>query len=146
MWRTHPLTLERFSSVVLAVGDLEAAVQTYVDAFQAVPLATTTDPDLQADVQVLQLGDCLLEIAQPHTPGSDLGRHVAAWGNMVYGLRFVVRDLDAAQRWLEGNGVRTKRLREELLVTDPEDTHGAPMFFGTEDARTHPPADAQQQH
>ncbi|MGY1772447.1 VOC family protein [Blastococcus sp. SYSU D00813] len=145
MWRTHPLTLERFSAVVLAVADLDAAVRTYVDAFQAVPLATTSDPDLRADVQVLQLGDCLLEITQPGDADSDLGRHVARWGNMVYGLRFVVRDLDAAQRWLEGNGVRTKRLRDELLVTDPEDTHGATMFFGTEHTPAGSPAAPQAQ-
>ncbi|SEP23453.1 VOC family protein [Trujillonella endophytica] len=143
MWRTHPSTLESFSSVVLAVGDLDSAVQTYVDALQAVPLASGSDPELDTDFQVLQLGDCLLEIVQPRSADSDLGRHVATWGNMIYALRFLVRDLDAATSWLEGNGVRTKRIGDDLLVTDPEDSHGAPMFFGTRhasDIRTAPPA------
>jgi catechol 2,3-dioxygenase-like lactoylglutathione lyase family enzyme len=131
MWRTHPLTLECLSSVVLAVEDLAAAVGTYVDALQAVPLASGTDPDLDADFQVLQLGDCLLEIVQPRSADSDLGRHVARWGNMIYGLRFLVRDVDAAQRWLTHNDVRTIRIRDDLLVTHPDDSHGAPLFFGT---------------
>lgn len=134
MWRTHPSTLAGFSSVVLAVRDLAAAVQTYVDALQAVPLASGTDPELDTDFQVLQLGDCLLEIVRPRSPDSELGQHVATWGNMIYGLRFLVRDLDAAASWLESNGVRTKRIRDDLLVTDPEDSHGAPMFFGTRHA------------
>lgn len=134
MWRNHPLTLERLSSVVLAVADLDAAVQTYVDALQAVPLASGGDPDLGSDSQTLQLGDCLLEIHQPRSEESALGRHVARWGNMIYALRFLVRDLDAAESWLKSNGVRTERLRDDLVVTDPEDSHGAPMFFGTADA------------
>ena len=131
MWRTHPSTLECLSSVVLAVGDLGAAVGTYVDALQAVPLASGTDEDLDVDLEVLQLGDCLLEIVQPRSPDSDLGRHVAQWGNMIYGLRFLVRDVDAAGRWLADNDVRTTRVRDDLLVTDPADSHGAPLFFGT---------------
>jgi hypothetical protein len=145
MWKAHPLTLERLSSIVLAVRDLDAAVQTYVDALQAVPLASGTDPDLDTDSRTLQLGDCLLEIHQPRSTESELGRHVARWGNMIYGLRFLVRDLDAAESWLEHNGVRTKRVRDDLLAADPEDTHGAPMFFGTAhapDSRTAPPPGA----
>jgi catechol 2,3-dioxygenase-like lactoylglutathione lyase family enzyme len=131
MWRTHPLTLEGLSSVVLAVGDLEAAVGTYVDALEAVPLASGTDEDLDADFQVLQLGDCLLEIVRPRSADSELGRHVGQWGNMIYGLRFLVRDVDAAEQWLKANDVRTTRVRGDLLVTDPDDSYGAPLFFGT---------------
>ncbi len=138
MWRTHPLTLECFSSVVLAVADLDAAARTYVDVLQAVPLASGSHPDLDTDSRTLQLGDCLLEIHQPRSADSDLGRHVAAWGNMVYGLRFLVRDLDAAASWLQRNGVGTRRVGDDLLVTEPEDSHGAPLFFGTRHAHAAP--------
>jgi catechol 2,3-dioxygenase-like lactoylglutathione lyase family enzyme len=134
MWHTHPLTLERFSSVVLGVADLDAAVGAYVGAFQAVPLASGEDADLDTSFEVLQLGDCLLEIHQPRSADTDLGRHVDRWGNMIYGLRFVVRDLDAAEGWLKRNDVRTTRVRDDLLVTDPEDSHGAPLFLGTSHA------------
>ncbi len=140
MWHTHPLTIERFSSVVLGVSDLDAAVGTYVGALQAVPLSAGEDPDLESTLQVLQLGDCLLEIHQPASADSDLGRHVATWGNMIYGLRFLVRDLDSAERWLKHNDVRTRRIRDDLLVTDPEDSHGAPLFFGTAHAHDIRPA------
>jgi catechol 2,3-dioxygenase-like lactoylglutathione lyase family enzyme len=132
MWRHHPLTLERFEYVTLGVRDLETAVATYVETMQAVPLSTGTDDDLGATYATLRLGDCLLQLAQPVSTDSALGQHVGKWGNMIYSLRFKVTDLDAAESWLNKNAIRTTRLRGELLVTEVEDTFGAPIFFGTE--------------
>jgi hypothetical protein len=142
MWRHHPLTIERFSYVTLGVKDLESAVKTYIDTMQAIPIAYGTDPDLQAKYQTLQLGDCLLQIAEPQAEDSDLGRHVATWGNMIYSLRFLVRNLDSAQAWLNENDVRTTRLREGLLVTNVEDCLGAPIFLSTEEIEGDPFATA----
>jgi catechol 2,3-dioxygenase-like lactoylglutathione lyase family enzyme len=142
MWREHPLTLERFSYVTLGVRDLEAAVATYVETMQAVPVEQGTDPDLRARYQILQLGDCLLQIAEPVGPDSPLGRHVAQWGNMIYSLRFLVRDVDSAQEWLNTCGVRTERLRRGLIVTDTEDCFGAPIFFSDEEIEGDPFATA----
>ena len=138
MWEHHPLTIERFSFVTLGVMDLEAAVSTYVDTMQAVRIEHGTDPDLQAEYQTLQLGDCLLQIAQPQHPDSDLGRHVEQWGNMIYSLRFKVRDLDSAEAWLKQNDVRTTRIRDGLLVTNVEDSFGAPIFLSTEEIEGDP--------
>jgi hypothetical protein len=132
MWRHHPLTIERFSYVTLGVRDLDTAVSTYVETMQAVPVRTGTDSDLGAKYATLQLGDCLLQLAEPLGTDSDLGRHVEKWGNMIYSLRFKVTDLDSAESWLNKNAVRTRRLSGELLVTDVEDTFGAPIFFSTE--------------
>ncbi|PAK24553.1 hypothetical protein CJD44_21970 [Streptomyces sp. alain-838] len=142
MWRHHPLTLERFSYVTLGVKDLEAAVKTYVDIFQAVPVEHGTDPDVRAKYQTLQLGDCLLQIAEPLEADSDLGRHVARWGNMIYGLRFLVRDVDSAEAWLNENDVRTTRVREGLIATNVEDTFGAPIFLSDEEIQGDPFAGA----
>jgi hypothetical protein len=50
---------------------------------------------------------------------------------MIYGLRFRVRDVDAAERWLNTCCVRTTRIRDDLLVTDAADTFGAPIYLGT---------------
>ena len=131
MWRTHPLTLDGFSSALLAVRDLDSAVATYVESVQAEPVDIGSDPDLQTRHQTLRLGDCLLEITEPMSEESDIGRHVSRWGNMIYGLRFRVRDVDAAERWLKACRVRTTRIRDDLLVTEVEDTFGAPIFLGT---------------
>jgi len=133
MWRSHPLTIERFSYVTLGVRDLDSAVKTYVDVMQAVPIQEGIDDAVQARFQTIQLGDCLLQLAQPLEVDSDLGRHVEKWGNMIYSLRFKVTDLDSVQSWLKSKNVRTERLRDDLVGTDVEDSHGAPIFFTTED-------------
>lgn len=138
IWRDHPLTIERFSYVILGVRDLEAAVKTYVDVFQAIPVAHGTDHDLRAEYQTLQLGDCLLQIAQPQAADSALGRHVTRWGNMIYGLRFLVRNIDSAEAWLNKNNVRTTRLRDGLIVSDADDCFGAPIFLSSEEAEDDP--------
>ncbi|GAA5056840.1 catechol 2,3-dioxygenase-like lactoylglutathione lyase family enzyme [Thermocatellispora tengchongensis] len=138
LWRTHPLTIERFSYVTLGVRDLESAVKTYVDVMQAVPIQAGTDQDLGARYQTLQLGDCLLQLAEPLNGECDLGRHVEQWGNMIYSLRFKVLDIDSAVSWLSKHGVRTRRIRDGLVVTDVRDTFGAPIFFGTEEIEGDP--------
>jgi len=138
LWRTHPLTIERFSYVTLGVRDLESAAKTYVDVMQAVPVERGEDDDLGARYVTLQLGDCLLQLAEPTGGVSDLARHVSRWGNMIYGLRFRVRDVDAAQNWLQVNQVRTRRIRPGLLMADPQDTFGAPIYFSGEEIHGDP--------
>ncbi|MQW77580.1 hypothetical protein GHK92_17045 [Nocardioides sp. dk4132] len=129
----HPLTIERFSYVTLGVRELEPAVEVYVNAFKAVPLEEGIDEDLGAKYVNLHLGDCLLQIAQPLEPTSDLGKHVEQYGNFIYGLRFKVSDVDSAERWLKTKGVRTTRPRPGLLVLDPSDTFNAPIFLSDEE-------------
>ena len=142
LWRAHPLTIERFSYVTLGVRDLETAVKTYVDIMQAVPVESGTDGDLKAKYQILQLGDCLLQIAEPLDADSDLGRHVEQWGNMIYGLRFKIVDVESAVDWLTRHGIRTRPVRPGLIVTDVRDTFGAPIYFGTEEIEGDPFATA----
>lgn len=138
MWQSHPLTIERFSYVTLGVKDLDTAVKVYVDTMQAVPVEEGVDDDLKSKYVTLQLGDCLLQLAEPLEADSDLGRHVEKWGNMIYSLRFKVLDIDSAEAWLKKKNVRTTRLRPGLLVTDIEDSHGAPIFFSDEEIKGDP--------
>jgi hypothetical protein len=137
VWQTHPSTIDGFSAVILGVRDLEAAAATYVDSMQAVVLDTGWDLNLQTRRRTLQIGDCLLEITEPQSRETDIGRHVSRWGNMITGLRFRVRDLDCAERWLKTCGVRTTRIHDGLLVTDVEDTFGAPIYLGTAEPARH---------
>ncbi len=133
LYEQHPMTFDRFSYVTLGVKDLDSAVATYVDVMQAVPIQDGIDDDLQCKYMTLQLGDCLLQLAQPLEMDSDLGRHVEKWGNCIYSLRWKVLDLNSAESWLNKQGVRTTRLRENLVYCNVDDTHGAPMFFTTEE-------------
>lgn len=132
-FQQHPLTIERFSYVTLGVRELESAVKTYVDAMQAIPIAEGVDEDLGCRYVTMQLGDCLLQIAEPTNPESELGKHVEKFGNFIYSLRFKVRDIESAQEHLTAKGVKTTRPRPGLLVLDTNDTFGAPIFLSDEE-------------
>jgi len=133
LYRQHPMTIERFSYVTLGVRDLDAAVKTYVDVMQAVPLQEGIDEDLQCKYYTVQLGDCLLQLAQPLEPDTDLGRHVEKYGNFIYSLRWKVADIESANAWLNKAGIRTTMPRPNLIVANVEDTLGAPWFFTDEE-------------
>jgi hypothetical protein len=133
MWENgHPLGIKRFLYCTLGVKDLESAVKTYVDIMQAVPVAEGIDDGGHYKYATLQLGDCLLQLAEPLDNDSLLGQHVEQWGNMIYSLTFRVKDLDEAEKWLNSKNVRTSRPRPGLLAANPEDTFSAPYFFTTD--------------
>ena len=129
--QVHPLGIRRLSSVTLGVRDLEAAVARYVEIFEVVPVDAGVDEHDGANYQIVQMGDCLLKIAEPTDPNSALGQHVAKWGNMIYALTFQVHDLAAVEGWLNSKNVKTQRLTDDLVAADPEDCFGAPYFFTT---------------
>ena len=124
--------------MTLGVRDLESAVEVYVKAFKAIPLVEGIDEDLGAKYVVLHLGDCLLQIAQPLEPTSDLGRHVEQYGNFIYSLRFKITDVDSAEAWLAKKDVKTSRPRPGLLVLEPNDTFNAPIFLTAEEIQGDP--------
>jgi catechol 2,3-dioxygenase-like lactoylglutathione lyase family enzyme len=133
MWELgHPLGIKGLGYVTLGVRDLDAASETYVQRIQAIPVADGIEDGGEYRYQLVQLGDCLLQLAQPLAPDSALGEHVARWGNMIYGITFSVRDLDSAQAWLDKKNIRTTRPRPGLLAADPADCFGAPYFFTTD--------------
>jgi hypothetical protein len=141
MWELgHPLGITRLHYVTLGVRDLDSAVKTYVDTIQAEPVAEGIDDEEQYRYHTVQLGDCLLQLAQPLGDDSPLGRHVTRWGNMIYSITFRVRDLDSAEAWLNSKGIKTSRTGPGMLAADPLDTFGAPYFF-TADVREADPSE-----
>jgi len=133
MWeQIHPLGIKRLAYVTLGVKDLESAVETYVQKIGAIPVSEGVDDGGRFRYSLVQLGDCLLQLAQPLDDNSPLGEHVARWGNMIYGITFKVNDLDCAEQWLNQKGIRTSRPRAGVVAADPDDCHGAPYFFTTD--------------
>ncbi len=139
MWeKIHPLGIKRLAYVTLGVKDLDAAVETYVGKIQSVPVTEGIDDGGRFRYSIVQLGDCLLQLAQPLDDNSPLGEHVARWGNMIYGITFKVNDLDCAEGWLQKKNIRTSRPRDGVLAADPEDCFGAPYFFTTDNIPNDP--------
>ena len=130
MWeKGHPLTIERLAYVTVGVKKLDEACRVYIDLMQAVPVHSGLDDTEQCSYQILQIGDCLLRLAEPVNENSALGEHVAHYGNMIYSITFRSRDLDSAESWLNSHAIRTERPRADILAANPEDTYGAPYFF-----------------
>ena len=133
MWETgHPMGIRGMAYFTLGVKDLDLAVETYVGKIQAVPIADGVEDSGRYRYQLVQLGDSLLQLAQPLDADTPLGEHVAKWGNMIYGITLKVADIDAAAAWLTKKNVRSEKLRDGLLAANPEDCHGAPYFFTTD--------------
>jgi hypothetical protein len=129
---SHPLGIRRLAYVTLGVRDLDAAVDTWIGKMQAVPVTEGMDDGGQFRYTIVQLGDCLLQVAQPLDDTSPLGVHTARWGDMIYGITFNVRDLDSVEAWLDKKNIGSSRLRPGLVAADPEDCYGAPYFFTTD--------------
>jgi hypothetical protein len=129
---SHPLGIKRLAYITLGVKDLDSACDTYVKKIQAVPVSEGVDDGGRFRYAIVQLGDCLLQLAQPLDDNSPLGKHVEKWGNMIYGITLKVNDLDEAEAWLRKKKIRTSRPRKGLLAAEPEDCYGAPYFFTTD--------------
>ncbi|MGX7680152.1 VOC family protein [Jatrophihabitans sp. DSM 45814] len=128
---SHPLGIKRLAYQSLGVKDLAAAVDRYVDLFEAVKIDEGIDDAEKGRYQIVQMGDCLLRLIEPLDPTTPLGEHVAKWGNFIYSLTFQVNDLDSVENWLAKKNIRTTRLSDQVVAANPEDTFGAPYFFST---------------
>lgn len=130
MWeKGHPLTIQRLAYVTVGVKKLDEACRVYIELMQAVPVDSGLDEIEECNYQILQIGDCLVRLAEPVNENSALGEHVAERGNMIYSITFRSRDLDSAEAWLNSHAIRTERPRADILIANPEDTYGAPYFF-----------------
>jgi len=138
IWESHPLTIRRLAYITLGVKDVDESAGVYIKRLQAVPVTEGIDDALQCRYQIVQVGDCLLRLAQPLDDSSELGQHVARWGNMIYGITLKVSDLDSAEAWLRKHDIKTSRPRADLLAADPADCFGAPYYFTTETIRNDP--------
>jgi len=133
MWENgHPLTIHRLAYVTLGVQDADEALDTYLKQLQAVLIHSGRDEIENCRYHLVQLGDCLLRLAEPLDGHSGLGQHVQRWGNAIYALTLGVRDLDSARAWLSKKGVRAELAGPGRLAANVEDCHGAPYFFSTE--------------
>ena len=132
LFAQHPMTYDRFNYITLGVRDLDAAIKTYVDIMQAIPIKEGIDQEQGFKFMTVHIGASLLQLAQPLEMDTDLGRHVEKYGNFIYSLTWKIRDIDSAEKWLNSKGVRTTRPRPDLLATNPEDSLDAPLFFTTE--------------
>ncbi len=102
--------------VGLAVKDIQAALKLFQDLFGAPESEITDLPDQGARATLVQVGQTRLELLEPLSENTPVGRFIEKRGEGMHHLAFNVSDLPGKLRALEAEGVRLvdKEPREGL--------------------------------
>ncbi|MDD2858814.1 MAG: hypothetical protein PHU75_09090 [Candidatus Nanopelagicales bacterium] len=131
-WEQHPLGLRRLSYATVVVADLEQATKTFTEGLPGTLIhESTSDLTGTRNVYVAVGETTVVELALPLEPDSLAGRDLAANGDMCHAVTWQVLDLDRAADYLATKGIRVIGRDATTILTDPDDTFGAPMRFTT---------------
>ena len=109
-----------------AVEDIEAASRFYRDNFGAEPGEPEAVEDQGIIATMFRVGESTIELVQPTSPDSPVGKFLARRGEGFHHVAFQVEDLQASIKELKENGV-------ELIDEEPRIGAG-----GTRMAFVHP--------
>ncbi len=97
--------LERIHHLGYAVRDLEAATRFYQTHFGAEPEPPEEVEEQGIFASMLRVGESRIEIVQPTSEDSPVGKFLAKRGEGFHHVAFQVEDLDEALGELEADGV-----------------------------------------
>jgi len=138
-WRTeHPLGIERVSHFTTLVTDLELATSLYEDALGATVVHRSESDDRLSAFVVVGV-DTVVELAQPTGTSGPLAEDIQLNGELPYACTFRVRNLAAAEAYLEGLGLHASARAGDTLTLDPKDSFGAVYAFTDADVPGFPP-------
>jgi methylmalonyl-CoA/ethylmalonyl-CoA epimerase len=106
-----PLRSQSSSSAAVRIAHIGIAVRALGDSLPffrdvlGLPIVPLDDAD-GAHIQGLAAGDALIELLEPVTPDSPIGRFVARRGPGLHHVCFVVADLDVALDRCRSAGIR----------------------------------------
>ena len=130
--REHPLHVRKSSHVTLAVRDVAKAKHLFVDVLQGQLLHEEDRAITSTRSAFIALGqDLVVEVAEPLDASAAIAADMEVYGESLSSLTFLVADLDAAERYLEGKGVEFVDRDTTTLVADRATTHGAQLSFTT---------------
>lgn len=126
-WRDEqPLGIIRTSHVTVAARELEHGLTVFADALAGTVLHRD---DTRAFVLVGR--ETVVEVATTGDESSDLGRDLAANGELPHQCTFLVRDLAAAERHATAVGAGVLDRTDDTVVLDPRTTFGSRFAFTT---------------
>jgi len=105
--------------VAVVVDDLQQALTFWQSALGLHLERTESNPEEQVDIAFFEVGGAHLELLQPTTPESGVGRYLAKRGAGLHHLCFEVGDLDATLERLRAQGIE---LINDSPKTRPEGT------------------------
>ncbi|HEY3942581.1 MAG TPA: VOC family protein [Acidimicrobiales bacterium] len=131
IWARHPLGIERPSHITVGVEGLADARKVYERLWMAEWLYEGRNEALGSHSVYFQLGDSLIELAEPEDSGTHLAEHVEQFHNMIYAMTWKVTDLDSVERHLTSKGIGSSRPAPTTVLANPEDAFNAVHLFSS---------------
>jgi methylmalonyl-CoA/ethylmalonyl-CoA epimerase len=98
--------------IAIAVRDLDASLAEYERKYNITPISTETIPDQGVREAMIAIGGSHIQLLEPLTPDSSVGRFLERSGEGLHHIAFAVVDIDEALEHLESEGAR-------LIDTEP---------------------------
>jgi methylmalonyl-CoA/ethylmalonyl-CoA epimerase len=116
---TETCTVNHIDHVGIAVKDIEAALEFFGQVFGTPPAQVEELADQGVRATLIQVGQTRLELLEPLTPESAVGRFIERRGEGLHHLALNVSDISGKLKTLEDRGIRLvdKEPREGLSGT-----------------------------
>jgi catechol 2,3-dioxygenase-like lactoylglutathione lyase family enzyme len=132
-WRdSHPLRIEKLSSIVTATDNLDTASRFYRDVLGLVQLGDHEVPEVGGSSISFAIGQevpFIIEVWQPMQDGTSLAEYVAKFGGGIYAINFQVESVKGATAYLESKGLRIAAESERRVIIEPGDTGGSTFMM-----------------
>jgi methylmalonyl-CoA/ethylmalonyl-CoA epimerase len=92
--------------VAIAVNDLDAALADLHDQYHAEPISREIVEDQGVEEAMVAIGGSNIQLIQPLTADSPVGKFLASRGEGLHHVAFAVPDIEAAITYLQGTGAR----------------------------------------
>jgi len=92
--------------VAIAVEDLDAALAEFRDQYGVEPLRREIIEDQGVEEAMLAVGGSQIQLLQPLTPDTPVGRYLERRGEGLHHIALAVADIDAALDHLRAEGAR----------------------------------------
>jgi methylmalonyl-CoA/ethylmalonyl-CoA epimerase len=92
--------------VAIAVADLDAAIAGYRDRYRVEPLYREVVESQGVDEAMIPVGGSFIQLIQPLTPESPVGRFMTRHGEGLHHVAFSVPSIDDALAHLRASGAR----------------------------------------
>jgi methylmalonyl-CoA/ethylmalonyl-CoA epimerase len=132
--------LEKLDHIGIAVNDLDQAMKLYRDAFGIEPSMVYESSYTKAKIAFFPLGENRIELIQPVTPESVVGRFLEKKGEGIHHIAYAVKDVDKSLAELETKGIQlidkeSRQVRESERVgfLHPRSTNGVLIELIQED-------------
>ena len=138
-WRDrHPLGIVGLSHCTVAVTALDAAARVFGDVLGCARVHDETDAVVGRRSMFFAVGDSLVELATPMAPDSQIARHLAEHGPILYSFTFTVRDLTSVKRHARVSGFDLIVRDDDTVELDPAQTFGSLYAFTERTVPRHP--------